>query len=282
MIRRICAVATYSLRQWGVDIRIRVLFLLMFVYLWSELSPINSLSEMTGVNVNPLIFVFYSDGIVKKIILLAGVIFLFADVPFFDESQLYVMIRCKRTNWVLGKVLYIIMASGLYFVYLEVVSVFVLIRNAYISFGDWGKVVNTLARTNAGASIQLQFGISDKIITNYTPQTALVTSFMLNWGIGIFIGLLMFIISMKFNRTAGMLVASMLVFFDLLVLNNLPYKWFYVSPVTLSRLGTLDPKGITTFPTLTYAAFFFIGAAFIMTIVLVFQIKNTVVEKRIV
>lgn len=225
-------------------------------------------------NTNPIYFPFYSSDIIKQLILLAGIIFLFSNVPFINKNQPYVIIRSKRLFWVLGQILYIIMASGIYYIILIGTSIIMLLPNITFATDGWGKIINTLAQTNTGELIELQFGISEKIVTSYSPFQALGLSFLLNWGMASFMGLLMFAFSLKFNRKIGLFAGSMLLFFDLLVINAFPFKFYYLSPVTFSRLAMLDPTGVSTLPKLTYPFIFFGIGIILLSVISVVSIRN--------
>lgn len=274
MVKKIFTIAIYSIRQWKADLRILLLFLCMVMFIWNDLSVVSSFASRMDMNTNPVYFPFYSSDIIKQLILLAGIIFLFSNVPFINKNQPYVIIRSKRLFWVLGQILYIIMASGIYYITLIGASIIVLLPNITFATDGWGKIINTLAQTNTGELIKLQFGISEKIVTSYSPFQALGLSFLLNWGMASFMGLLMFAFSLKFNRKIGLFAGSMLLFFDLLVINGLPYKFYCLSPVTFSRLAMLDPTGVSMLPKLTYPFIFFGIGIILLSVISVVSIRN--------
>lgn len=128
------------------------------------------------------------------------------------------------------------------------------------------------------AQIGLQFGITKEITTYYSPFEAFGLSFLLDWGVGCFLGLIMFLINMKFNRIFGLVVSGVILFFDLLVLNVLPPVFYYFSPVSLSRLGVIDPMGVSMFPGMAYPFIFFSVSIVILSSLLVMSIKKIPIE----
>ena len=62
-------------------------------------------------------------------------------------------------------------------------------------------------------------------------------------------------------------------FFDLLVTNALPYKFYYFSPVSLSRLDVVDAVSLTSFPSLSYAFIFFSVSIICMSAIIAFMAK---------
>jgi hypothetical protein len=278
MVKKIFRIAMYSIRQWVTDPRVISLFVLMSMFVWNDFEVISDLTGRTGIKTNPLLFPFYSGDPVKKLILLAGVIFLFSDAPFINKNQPYIIIRSKRVTWVLGQILYIVMAGAVYFLFLMSVSILALLPDATFATDGWGKIVHTLAQTNAGAQIHLQFGITKEITTFYSPFEAFALSFLLNWGAACFLGLLLFAINLKFNRMIGLVAGGVILFSDLLITNMLPPGFYHLSPVSLSRLSVLDPMGVSLFPNLAYPFVFFSVSIVALSALLVVSIKKIPIE----
>ncbi|WP_033165322.1 hypothetical protein [Clostridium sp. KNHs205] len=278
MVKKIFSIAMYSIRQWVTDPRIISLFVLMSMFVWNDFEVIGDLTGITGIKTNPLIFPFFSSDPVKQLILLAGIVFLFSDAPFINKNQPYIIIRSKRIPWVLGQILYIIMASAIYFLFLMLVSILVLLPHGTFATDGWGKIINTLAQTDVGAQLKLQFGITKEITTFYSPWEAFGFSFLLDWGVACFLGLLLFVINLNFNRMLGLVAGGVILFFDLLVTNALPPTFYHFSPVSLSRLSVLDPMGVSLFPNLTYPFVFFSVSIVILSALLVVSIKKTPIE----
>ena len=225
IISKTFTIAVYSVRQRIVNPRVICLFVLHMVFIWSNLSVIGTFTDMVGVRVNPLLYPFFSSDPVKQLIVFAGIVFLYSDAPFIDKIQPYVVIRCKRNVWVLGQILHVIMFSAFYFLILMGVSVFIVLPNASFATDGWGKVANTLAQTNAASQINLQFDISDKIISLYSPFEAFVICFLLNWGMASFLGLLIFAINLNFGKMIGIAISGAVLLLDLLVINSLPHSY---------------------------------------------------------
>ncbi|MCH5265726.1 MAG: hypothetical protein J1F02_07485 [Lachnospiraceae bacterium] len=277
MVKKVIAIALYSIRQWTAEIRIFLLFTLMIMFIWNDIIVIGRFASMMDMYTNPLVFSFYSSDPVKQLILFSGIIFLFSDAPFINQNQPYVMIRSRRLPWVLGQILYIMIASAVYYLVLMCVSVIVLLPDATFATNGWGKIINTLAQTNAGEQINLPFGIGEKITTFYSPVEAFLLSFLLNWGVAVSIGLLIFLISMKISKMVGLLSAAVILFWDLLVVNALPVKSCYFSPVTLSRLEALDVAGVSAAPNITYAlAFLGVCVAFLSALLIISVRKQSI------
>lgn len=278
VIRKIFIIAMYSVCQRIINPRVICLFILHTVFVWSNLSVIGTFTDMVGVRVNPLLYPFLSSDPVKQLIMFAGIVFLYSDAPFIDKSQPYVIMRSKRTVWGLGQILHVIMFSAFYFFILMCVSVFVVLPNATFATDGWGKVVNTLAQTNAASQINLQFGVSDKVISLYSPFKAFVLCFLLNWGMASFLGLLIFALNLNFGKMIGMAISSTVLLLDLLVINSLPHSYLKFSPLSLSRLSVLDPQRISIYPSAAYALCFYVIGIVIFSTCIIASVKRKAIE----
>ncbi len=270
----------YSIRQRATNPRIICLFVLMSMFVWNDFEVIGSLTGTTGIKTNPFIFPFFSNDPVKQLILLAGIVFLFSDAPFIDKNQPYIIIRSKRISWVLGQILYIVIASAIYFLFLMLVSILVLLPYATFATNGWGKIIHTLAQTGAGAQINLQFGITQEITTFYFPLEAFCLSFLLSWGTACFLGLILFLVNLKLNRMLGLIAGGVILFLDLLTINVLSPVFYHFSPVSLSRLSVLDPMGVSLFPSKIYPFVFFSVSIVVLSALLVASIKKISVEVK--
>jgi len=84
--------------------------------------------------------------------------------------------------------------------------------------------------------------------------------------------------NLKFGRKIGLAVGGVLLFWDLLIINMLPPKFCYLSPVSLSRLSVLDPMGASMYPDLIYPFIFFGACNLILSFILISSIKKIPIE----
>lgn len=278
MGKRICSIAIYSVRYKLISPRVICLFVLLATFVWSNISPVIEAVKIVDLRVNPLLFPFLSSNTVYQLIIFLGVLFLFSDAPFIDKNQPYIIIRSKRTIWALGQILHVIMLSASYFLILMGISILVVLPYATLATDGWGKLVNTLAQTNLDVQVGMTFDFSKQIVSLYAPLEAFLYCFLLNWGMASFLGLLIFAINMKFSKMIGILIGLSVLLFDLLSLNNLSSTSVYFSPLSLSRLSMLDPKGITIYPSVTYALVFYCVSIVLLSICIVAEVKTKDIE----
>lgn len=271
------AIAKYSVLQRLVNPRIICIVVLVSVYIWNSFSFVSDVVKLLDTRINPLVFPFFCDDFMARIVLGLSLAFLYSDAPFVNNNQMYVLIRSKRIAWALGQIFHVIVFSGIYFMILNLVAFIVVLPNATLSTSGWGKVINTLAQTDLTVQFNaIQF--SYKHISLYSPIQDFVLTFLLSWGMASFIGLMMFALNLNFGKLAGALSVTILIFFDLLVYNSLGGIYRWISPLTLSHLSALDPQGITDLPSLTYAFCFYCVWIVLFSVIIVVTVRGKAIE----
>lgn len=277
MFKKVWTIGLNGVRKWVNNPRYIILFLLLFLFCYQQFSQLNSFSKTMNTRINPLVFPFFANTIPMQIVIMLGIIMLFCDAPFMDNQQCYLIIRSKRKAWVMGQVLYIYIASFIYFALIILWSVIILLPNATLATDGFGKVINTLAYTNASSKINIFFTIDPVIVIRYSPFSALCLNFFLQWTNGVLIGLILFIININYKRMLGVCVGGAVVLWDITVYNFLPIKMRYFSPVTFARLSMVDVTGISG-PTPLYTICFMIIAIVLLSFIAVASIKNKSIE----
>lgn len=274
-LKQIFSIAKLFLRYRIVSPRVICILILTLAFIFSEFAPFKELAELLELRINPFMFTFFSSDVLKQCILYTGLIFIYSDAPFLNSNQPYVVVRSGRLRWVLGQCLHIVLFNFFYFWVLMLFSVVIMLPYASFVTEGWGKAVLTLANTNINSEIGLNFYAPGGIISNYAPFEAFALCFILNLGMSSFLGLLIFVLNLAAGRFLGPVVAAVILLFDLLVFNSFPYGYSHFSPLTFSRLSGIDPRGISSFPTLGYAIAFYA-----ITVVLFFFAAALLIRKR--
>ncbi|MBD5560126.1 MAG: hypothetical protein HDQ87_07215 [Clostridia bacterium] len=97
-------------------------------------------------------------------------VLLFCNAPFMNEGTPYECIRSGRRAWVIGKLLYIWTGSFIFAVMLWLMG-FVQILPDIEWSAEWGRVLKTLALTEAGANY-LHGSALYSVVRDYTPLAA--------------------------------------------------------------------------------------------------------------
>lgn len=232
------------------------LVILLFIAINIYISPIKDFSVLSGYKVTPWILPFLISDANFLALFIAGVIYYFSDVPFMQRSSSYYLLRQGRKSWIMEQLVYIIASAFI----ISMVSILLSIFSAlpYVTYETgWGKVIYTLARTDAGHMVGTFWDISLHFIRNHSPIYGMMLSILLmTMGI-IFLGTLMFFVSIYINRTASVLAATALVIYSAVVANigNTFEKSFAMfSPVSWLRLTRIDTieYGFSVSPSINY------------------------------
>lgn len=164
----------------------------------------------TGEKIGPAAYVFLQSSSGFLLIFYLEIMVFYADVPFTNSDQLYVVLRSGKKRWYLDQVVYILISS---LVILLSAFFFCLIRLAPILKINWvwDRILGTLALTDAGQQFDVVFRVPYKILNRYEPIEALVYSILVGWGVICLIGMLMLNISLLRNRKIAMIAMTVMI-----------------------------------------------------------------------
>ena len=174
-------------------------------------------------------------------------IYINSDVPFMQHANMYQVIRTGRRRWAVGQVGGIFLRSFAAVLFTALCTVLPLIPKIELT-NEWGKLLRSVAVTNAASAYGLDIPIFYEIFSEYTPLQLMALCVLLCTFISGFLGTLMFLISLYSNKVlavAGALAMAILLFF---VINSHPmnrYKlaffvpsiWAQVAQIATPNLG---------------------------------------------
>ena len=115
------------------------------------------------------------------------------------------------------------------------------------------------------------FSFDYTIVSSFNPLQAMVIELLLCWLMGMFIGLLMFVLNLAISRSAGVIAAAAFAVFPLFIKRN-NFQLHYFSPASWTSLSVIDFTGTTSFPSPLYV---FLGytllIAFLITLAMLFM-----------
>lgn len=188
-------------------------------------------------------------GLLADLVVIFCAIYLFAKVSFMNREQLYVFMRVGRVRWLYLQIAKIICVAFVYVLSLFVLPIGIMLPHVELQ-ADWGRLLYTLATTNAGKSVNLSYDISYQIIVKYSPQCLFLEAFLIIWGIIIFIGLLMFWLSLYFSRMTAIVTANFfactLIFIEnarkaeqQILVQLVPTEW-----IKITKMGLTNYEGV--------------------------------------
>jgi hypothetical protein len=224
-----------------------------FILIKQLADSVKGFSETVQTKTAPWIFPFLMQQSYIQLIFLLGAVLLFCDAPFIDTGSSFEMIRAGKGNWIIGKIIYTALLSGIYTFCIIILSVGLLLPRINFS-NDWGKVLGTLAQTNAAevygnSFIKLDYGIMIK----YSPCEAMLYSFLIAWCICFITGMLIMLLNLLFKKIPGAIGGMMIGALSYFQKNfsNL-YTMSFFSPASWMDIGMWNKGLVLSYPTIRY------------------------------
>ena len=251
-LRAIWRVALGALKETFSGIRPYFIAVLVLALMHLASGDVRMLCSQYDVNASVLpLFVFVFNTTYYILVFNFLFLVLACDVPLRKGHQRYIMLRCGRSVWAGGQILYLVLLATLYIIWVFLASAIVL--SGHLSFSlDWGQVYYSLARIDLNGGVPF----SQEIQSAFTAPRAFLISFGLQWFCFVLFGLIIYTLNLATGKNMGMIVPC---FFLLLYFRSAQYitgtQWStWVSPVLLSRLKWYAQ---IRRPSLSYAIGFF-------------------------
>lgn len=274
------------LHFWNLFFRVRfcsrkngLLAVLMLFLIITYMKPLRDFAILSNhLKVSVWVYLFLMTDVQFLILFTAGVIYFFSDFPLLDGWNNYYMLRLGRVKWLLVQIEYIVASAviivGIVFVFTAVVLW------PYTDFtAEWGKVLYTIAKTDAGQHVGMFWTISLQFLNQYSPLTAAcISAFISILGIS-FIGITMMACRLCVSKSFGILLLTALTV--LVPVADYFGEMFQIgltmfSPVSWMRVANL---GIVKFgnyiaPPVSYAVSMYLGIIGIVSIFLAWKVRK--------
>lgn len=184
-------------------------FLLMLIFFMDKYtSGFRMDVGLLGESCSPVVLPFLqTSGYYMKLVLL-NVVYFYTNVPFMEKEELFYIMRLGKKRWGRRNLFYLFCSSLFLTLCFFLISCIQAAPVGAISF-SWGSVYKTLALTGGQ---NLFFQIPYPIIKAYTPALLMTIIFLLDWLAVLFLGLLMYMISLCGFRILASITAILVVF----------------------------------------------------------------------
>lgn len=237
----------------------------------------SDICDYTGVKSSPWIFPFLYVQYYTKMLFFFPLILIFSNAPFIDKNQLYVLIRSGRNKWCIGQMLYIVVASALYFAFIMIFSI-VLNLDCMEFTGEWGKLLNTLANTSMDAEFQLGFDPIKNVVDLFSPISAMWFTFLHSWISGIILGFVVFFFNMKVKGGGTFFASFMLV---VSAVASKQTSLIKISPISWSTLNAIQLKANDNLPSYGYVMTFFVIMLLVLFAMILISTKRYNFDKEL-
>lgn len=171
--------------QWRIQPKYFLCVVFLTLHMWNLLHGLNDYATALGYRIHPWIFPFLPDTNWNFTVMLLLFVLMICDAPFRNGQQQFVLLRVGKQRWIAAQLLYLLFLSVLFTVFLWVLSWVFLWPNLEWA-GDWGKVLQTAARTGAHGdyanvilSPQMIKGTTPAVVTVWTGCMMIGVCFLL-------------------------------------------------------------------------------------------------------
>lgn len=276
---KIWKICILNFRKWVVSPRVYVVAALILLFTNMVISPIVDLADSVEENVTPWLIPFIMSDSYMIIVIFVCAVLLFCDAPFTDEQQPYIIIRSNKIYWATGQILYIIVSGFIFSVFLFI-SVCINLIGVIDFSTDWGKIIGTLAQTDAGSQFNSYIFFDYSIMISFSAINATIITLILVWMTSVFIGLLVFFINTYLNSIIGPIVAFALVLFQyLLPIIRIDFL-YYFSPISWVNLRNIDFKGISFYPSFEFIIITLSVLIFVLILLVLVSYKKSEIKTQ--
>lgn len=274
--REIGNIFSLSLRKF-FRLKTAVLMILLLFIVHMFLTPLKQFSTQVDVKVSPWVFPFLISEDYFSFIFLCGAAYFFSDVPFMQYGEMYRIVRTGRKRWAMEQIGAIVLNSFQFVVSGIVLSMVVLIPQVSVEM-DWGRVLHTIAITDAGDMGQFLFAVPYEILVRYSVIELILITITVGGLVVSFVGLLMFAVGLLFSRIYAICAAMVIFSMPFLVMSAsylVQRNLAYISPAFWIRITQIGSEhfGIY-FPDLQYVVVILLLLCLSLVLLIVWRVRN--------
>ncbi len=262
-LKCIFSICSQNFRKWQTDYRIWCIAVVLLIMTSVYIGEIKRICDYAGTQMPIWIFPFMYSQFYTKLIFILPVVLLFCNAPFNDSNQIFVYMRSGKTKWLLAQIVYIMVASAVFYLFLLLASLIMTVFTGELSLG-WGE---TLSMISADSILRMLanspfVNVEFIIINFFSPLQAVGFTLLMSWLGAVILGLVIFFFNIVTgNKTVGILAASFLVIISSTIENDIG-NWTGLlpfSPISWITLDNIDIGGLTANPSFEYCLFVDIG-----------------------
>ncbi len=200
-IYQVFYIAAYNFRGWRKNPKIILAFVLAFVLCVLLTGRAIQFANSYGTTMQIAEAFIWAFGNANSIMLSSMLLlFFFADMPFINHTTPYYLIRTKRSLWIRGQIVYIIIATVIYMTFLLVVSSLLCAPISFIG-NMWSETGALLGYSGVGSKIALPASV--KTMEMSLPYECMIAIFLLILGYSLFSVTLMMVFHLKKSKFLG-------------------------------------------------------------------------------
>lgn len=196
------------------NVKVGTFCIVLLILSWTYDQPYLQFVQENNYPISWCIFPFHMTSYSILLFFYLGIMYIHSDVPFMQHINMYQVIRTGRRRWAIGQIAGILVRSLTAVILTAVFAALPFIGNIDFSVG-WGKVVKTLASKRGFEGwgfkdgTMLEFRFFYEILDKYSPIQLMILTIVICTLICTFLGVLMFLISLYFNKIFAVAAALM-------------------------------------------------------------------------
>jgi hypothetical protein len=207
-----------------------------------------------------------------------GIIYINSDIPYMQHSNMYQIIRTGRISWALGQLGGTFFRSFILVVFTAFCSIVSLLPQIEWSL-QWGKLIHTIAMTNAAIQYNLKYVFYYQILGKYSPLQLMIITIVICTFISMFLSSLMFMISLYFNHILAVSITAALTIMLFFVVNIHPKIRYILAkfiPTVWAKVVQVNSPvlGYYWVPSIKYMFAFLLIGNIILIILILIKVKK--------
>lgn len=214
-----------------------------------------SLAEMAkyySIPVNGFSVSFLFTSLNQVIIIFLGIFILFSDLPFNDNQQMFLVSRSGKRAWIFSQVLYVLLVSLMYLAFIFMCFCIAIFPNLGFSVDSWGKIIKTVAATNAQQTFNLNFSVPQSVLSDFSPLEGFLCSFGIAYASAVILGLITLLFNLALKHNVGNAVSGALIFMYMFLNMRHVTLLYYLSPLNWCSLLVMDKNGVSVYPDVSW------------------------------
>ena len=251
--------------------------IIIAVTIWSY-NPLRELTYSIKYPVTWCVFPFMISNLSFLILFWFGIIYINSDIPYMQHSNMYQIIRTGRISWALGQLGGTFFRSFILVVFTAFCSIVSLLPQIEWSL-QWGKLIHTIAMTNAAIQYNLKYVFYYQILGKYSPLQLMIITIVICTFISMFLSSLMFMISLYFNHILAVSITAALTIMLFFVVNIHPKIRYILAkfiPTVWAKVVQVNSPvlGYYWVPSIKYMFAFLLIGNIILIILILIKVKK--------
>ena len=274
---RLVRFISYTILEKLLTVRVVAFSVIMFLICWIYNEQIRQYAAALNYPAGIWVFPFLMGSYTFLIMFYFAAIYVNADIPFMQYSNMYRLLRSGRRNWAISQILMLFFRSFFLVCITFICSVITLLPNIELTM-EWGKLLYNVGAGTVQINTNWKYFLYYEAMVHWTPIELISLTILISTLVVFFLSLFMFLISLFVNRLFAVVGATAMDFLLFFVLNAHPQirnrLAFWVPTIwpQISRQYTPD-VGYFWMPSVPYILTVSLVSIAVLSLLIIFRIR---------